>query len=76
MHFILFACVGVCPLYSTVKLREWRIICARDLLRRLEQILTRSVSILLLLGTCSIHTKRNLTSWTYLEDVCEEALEV
>lgn len=56
----LLACGGVCPLYSTVKPHKWRTVCS--LLRRREQILTVSVSIHLLLGTCSILVKRNLTS--------------
>lgn len=47
-----------------------------DLLQRFEQVLTRSVSILLPLGTYSTHKKRNLTSWNYLEAICEEALEL
>ena len=44
--------------------------------QRPEQILTMSVTVHLLLGTCSVHMKRNLTSWKHLEAICEEALEL
>ena len=44
--------------------------------RRPGQILTMSVSIHLLLGTCSAHMKRNLTYWKYLEAICEAGLEL
>ena len=44
--------------------------------QRPEQILTMPVTIHLLLGTCSVHMKRNLTSWKCLEAICEEVLEL
>lgn len=73
IEFLLYA--GVCPLHSTVQLHEWRSAFVW-LPQRLEQILTMSVSIHLLLGAGSVHMKRNLTSWKYLEAICEEALEL
>lgn len=41
-----------------------------------RKILTMSVSIHLLLGTVTVHMKRNLTSWKFLEAICKEALEL
>ena len=43
--------------------------------QRPEQILTMPATIRLLLGTCSVHMKRNLPSWKCLEAICEEAGE-